>query len=298
MRQVRSDALLAGSFVCGAFLREDTPTGIFLHVQDRDAILQASSSRSQTAQIAIALDVQISEVLQDAASNSAAAHEHVQSHEPEQAATPAQGSGTSNHKDPQTNQDSRSALDVLGQMQIAAEQQDTQDTRCSARGAQISPSDSAAKQRQTVVQQQKGDSASSNPTARSPATQGNREERVSSAQQDENPARVGFMQRTGPQQSSSPAQGDFLSELLSSSYSRHAPGTGDMRHDTEGWRCLETSFKVWSPNWLSVCSSSAQILPLISKRCHVRHAALFVCSLPHYGYRESLWLCLCNCHAL
>ena len=49
---------------------------------------------------------------------------------------------------------------------------------------------------------------------------------------------VGFEQAAGP------AQGDFLTDLLSSSYTRHAPGTGDMRHDTEGWRCLETSFKV------------------------------------------------------
>lgn len=48
----------------------------------------------------------------------------------------------------------------------------------------------------------------------------------------------------GQQVGSGPAQGDFLMDLLSSSYTRHAPGTGDLRHDTEGWRCLETSFKV------------------------------------------------------
>ena len=39
------------------------------------------------------------------------------------------------------------------------------------------------------------------------------------------------------------AAGDFLSDLLSTSYVREAPGTGDMRHGTEGWRSLETSFK-------------------------------------------------------
>ncbi len=49
---------------------------------------------------------------------------------------------------------------------------------------------------------------------------------------------------SGFEQAAGPEQGDFLTDLLSSSYTRHAPGTGDMRHDTEGWRCLETSFKV------------------------------------------------------
>lgn len=37
--------------------------------------------------------------------------------------------------------------------------------------------------------------------------------------------------------------GSFLNDLLSTSYTVQAPGTGDMRHGTEGWRCLETSFK-------------------------------------------------------
>ena len=51
-------------------------------------------------------------------------------------------------------------------------------------------------------------------------------------------------QQQQQQQFAGPIQGDFLADLLASSYTRHAPGTGDMRHDTEGWRCLETSFKV------------------------------------------------------
>ena len=42
------------------------------------------------------------------------------------------------------------------------------------------------------------------------------------------------------------APGDFLSNLLSNSYVREAPGTGAMRHGTEGWRSLETSFKAAS----------------------------------------------------
>lgn len=37
--------------------------------------------------------------------------------------------------------------------------------------------------------------------------------------------------------------GSFVTDLLGTSYSFQAPGTGDMRHGTEGWRCLETSFK-------------------------------------------------------
>lgn len=37
--------------------------------------------------------------------------------------------------------------------------------------------------------------------------------------------------------------GGFVGDLLGTSYSFQAPGTGDMRHGTEGWRCLETSFK-------------------------------------------------------
>lgn len=67
------------------------------------------------------------------------------------------------------------------------------------------------------------------------------------AQQDSSPAEGHSAQSAAAQRDGGPAQGDFLADLLSSSYTRHAPGTGDMRHDTEGWRCLETSFKVWRP---------------------------------------------------
>ena len=38
--------------------------------------------------------------------------------------------------------------------------------------------------------------------------------------------------------------GDFVSDLLQSSYNRQRPGTGEMRHGTEGWQTLETSFVV------------------------------------------------------
>jgi hypothetical protein len=35
---------------------------------------------------------------------------------------------------------------------------------------------------------------------------------------------------------------DPVSSLLQQSYKAVRPGVGEMRHDTEGWRCLETSF--------------------------------------------------------
>ena len=37
---------------------------------------------------------------------------------------------------------------------------------------------------------------------------------------------------------------DFLSSLLQQSYRVEPPGSGDMRHGSEGWKCLETSFRV------------------------------------------------------
>ncbi len=37
---------------------------------------------------------------------------------------------------------------------------------------------------------------------------------------------------------------DFLNSLLQQSYRVERPGTGEMRHGTEGWKCLETSFRV------------------------------------------------------
>lgn len=45
----------------------------------------------------------------------------------------------------------------------------------------------------------------------------------------------------------SPAPGppvSFVSSLLAQSYKVERPGKGDMRHGTEGWRALETSYQV------------------------------------------------------
>lgn len=42
---------------------------------------------------------------------------------------------------------------------------------------------------------------------------------------------------------------DYVSDLLQSSYNQHQPGTGEMRHGTEGWQALETCFVVNSSSW-------------------------------------------------
>lgn len=42
---------------------------------------------------------------------------------------------------------------------------------------------------------------------------------------------------------SSSSAASYLDDLLASSYRHIVPGTGEMRHDTEGWKCLETSYK-------------------------------------------------------
>lgn len=44
------------------------------------------------------------------------------------------------------------------------------------------------------------------------------------------------------------AQPDFLGQLLQTSYRQQRPGQGELRHDTEGWRYLESSFQA-----LQVC---------------------------------------------
>ena len=40
------------------------------------------------------------------------------------------------------------------------------------------------------------------------------------------------------------APAELVNEVLAGSYQRRVPGTGDMRHGTEGWHALETSCKV------------------------------------------------------
>ena len=49
----------------------------------------------------------------------------------------------------------------------------------------------------------------------------------------------------GPGEGDAGGGGGFLEHLLESSYERPTPGAGELRHGTEGWRSLETSF--WVP---------------------------------------------------
>lgn len=49
-------------------------------------------------------------------------------------------------------------------------------------------------------------------------------------------------ERCPPAQESTSAE--LVDEVLSGSYQQRVPGTGDMRHGTEGWHALETSCKV------------------------------------------------------
>ena len=111
----------------------------------------------------------------------------------------------------------------------------------------ISSSSSAeeAESKQPAAQQQQhhADHAASNIVGRVLTSAINHEE-VPSAAAPPLPLPAPQKQQGQQPQSAGPLQRDFLADLLASSYTRHAPGTGDMRHDTEGWRCLETSFKV------------------------------------------------------
>ncbi len=60
--------------------------------------------------------------------------------------------------------------------------------------------------------------------------------------------RDALVQQESPEQptSSTVTTGDFVTDLLQSSYKLIRPGTGEMRHGTEGWKCLETSLRVRS----------------------------------------------------
>jgi len=45
----------------------------------------------------------------------------------------------------------------------------------------------------------------------------------------------------GPEGDTAAAETDLLGDLLGAAYTAQVPGRGDMRHGTEGWKCLETS---------------------------------------------------------
>ena len=48
---------------------------------------------------------------------------------------------------------------------------------------------------------------------------------------------------------------DFVTDLLTNSYKQRRPGLGEMRHGTEGWQALETSFVVCHPISASIISA-------------------------------------------
>lgn len=52
--------------------------------------------------------------------------------------------------------------------------------------------------------------------------------------------------------------GEILDSLLESSYKPVVPGTGDLRHGTEGWKCLETSFRA-TAKIMEACGTEFQL---------------------------------------
>lgn len=61
---------------------------------------------------------------------------------------------------------------------------------------------------------------------------------------------------------------ELIEDVLSNSYQRRVPGTGDMRHGSEGWHALETSCKVGSMLLPSCCSQSMQLVILSKSQTH------------------------------
>lgn len=91
--------------------------------------------------------------------------------------------------------------------------------------------------------------------------------------------------------------GGFLDDLLQSSYARQAPGTGDMRHGTEGWAGLETSFWVrrapTSPAMLHRAAVCATLVPgpLHKAYTGIHHrACAFI--FPAHGSGQLPYLCM------
>jgi len=185
-----------------------------LHLQDRDALLEASSS---AAQAPYASTVAVAELPTSSAGPEA----------------PAQNSTAAAHHD---------SVDSAQAVQIALEAI-----------SNTSGEENRAQQPAAHQQHHHADHVASNSVgqALTPAIYG---EDVPSATAL---PLVAPQKQLQQRQSAGPLQGDFLAELLAFSYTRHDPGTGDMRHDTEGWRYLETSFKVQRLACLAVLPSLA-----------------------------------------
>lgn len=186
---------------------------MLLHLQDRDALLEAFSSAAQTS---VALKIATAELPTSPAAIDS----------PADLKAPAQNGSAAAHHD---------SVDSAPGVQSAQE----------ADSSSTSGEEDGAEQPAAHQQQHHAGHAASNIVGRAWSSAINGEEVHSAAA-----APLPAPQQQRQQQLSQPGgplQGDFLADLLTSSYTRHAPGTGDMRHDTEGWRCLETSFKVQCP---------------------------------------------------
>ena len=203
-------------------------------VQDRDALLQQAGSASKTSPRGTPPGINGHHVLEGAGAKPAH-DEDMESYATQPLPSLTQEGQTGHPKASERDRPAvsagQSALDKLEEMQIAAEH-----VPGASAAASSTSEGSAAASPASRAAQHDGRPAQDNVWQNMPT------------QQDGNSAHDHSVQSVPAQQASSPAQGDFLSDLLSSSYVRHAPGTGDMRHDTEGWRCLETSFKVWDPS--------------------------------------------------
>lgn len=57
------------------------------------------------------------------------------------------------------------------------------------------------------------------------------------------PGAAAFGGRPGSPGAGSPGAGSLLATLLASSYQPLIPGVGQLRHGSEGWKCLETSMR-------------------------------------------------------
>ncbi|KAF8068347.1 hypothetical protein HT031_002036 [Scenedesmus sp. PABB004] len=82
-----------------------------------------------------------------------------------------------------------------------------------------------------------------------------------------------------------PGSPNLLSALLASSYQPLVPGVGQLRHGSEGWKCLETSMKAWQQLVEGVGTSVAphvtpEVLDLLYRSMH--HPNRFVRETAHF----------------
>ena len=83
-------------------------------------------------------------------------------------------------------------------------------------------------------------------------------------------------------------ESDFVSSLLQNSYKIQQPGSGDMRHGTEGWRCLETSFAV-SPLSCRTCNHVQCCATMLTISEPMQNTGALGPSLRHFMDADMLW---------